>query len=309
MSGWQSALDPQGPQAAQLGALVWLFASVAAAIWLAVMLVLVAALWHRRRAVAGERGPAIAVGVATAATVLVILGLTVASYVTTRRTSSDLADALVIQLKGYQWWWAATYAATRPAEAFTTANELHVPVGRPVRIELEAMDVIHSFWVPNLAGKQDLIPGRSNTLTFIAAAPGRYRGQCAEFCGLQHAHMALLVVAETPEEFARWRTAQIVDAASPATPEQRAGRAVFLAKACAACHTVRGTSAAGNLGPDLTHVGSRLYLAAGLLPTTRGSLAAWVADPQTLKPGNNMPLVPLDPGELNALSAWLIGLR
>ncbi|HET6195009.1 MAG TPA: cytochrome c oxidase subunit II, partial [Acetobacteraceae bacterium] len=228
MSDWQSAIDPRGPQAAQLGALVWLFASVAAAIWLAVMLVLVAALWRRRRAVAGERGPAIAVGVATAATVLVILGLTVASYVTTRRTSSDLADALVIQLKGYQWWWAATYAATRPAEAFTTANELHVPVGRPVRIELEAMDVIHSFWVPNLGGKKDAVPGHTTALWIEANQPGTYKGQCTEFCGDGHADMLITVVAHDQNEYATWAAEAVRQADLLNDPKTAAGRDAFL---------------------------------------------------------------------------------
>ena len=308
--GWQSVADPQGPQASQLNALIWLFVIVAVVIWALVMLVLAAALWRRRGpSEPRERRTAWFVGGAMAVSVLVILGLTVASYVTTRHISPEPADPLVIRLKGYQWWWSASYAAARPADSFITANELHVPVGRPVRVELEAEDVIHSFWVPNLAGKQDLIPGRSNSLVFTVDRPGTYRGQCAEFCGLQHAHMALLVIAESEDDFQRWRKAQLTDAKAPATPEQSAGRDVFVAKACAACHTVRGTSAAGNLGPDLTHVGGRQYIAAGILPTTRGSLAAWVADPQTIKPGNNMPLVPLEPRELNALSAWLVSLQ
>ena len=229
--GWQSATDPQGPQASQLDALIWLFVIVAGVIWALVMLVLAAALWRRRRlAEPRERRTAWFVGGAMAASVLVILGLTVASYVTTRHISPEPADPLVIRLKGYQWWWSATYAAARPADSFTTANELHVPVGRPVRVELEAEDVIHSFWVPNLAGKQDLIPGRSNSLVFTVDRPGTYRGQCAEFCGLQHAHMALLVVAESEDDFQRWRTAQLADAKAPATPEQSAGRDVFVAK-------------------------------------------------------------------------------
>lgn len=308
--GWQSATDPQGPQALQLDALIWLFVIVAGIIWALVMLVLVAALWRRRRLTEPhEHRTAWFVGGAMAASVLVIVGLTVASYVTTRHISPEPTDPLIIRLKGYQWWWSATYVNARTAESFTTANELHVPVGRSVRVELEAEDVIHSFWVPNLAGKQDLIPGRRNSLVFTVDRPGTYRGQCAEFCGLQHAHMALLVVAESEDDFQRWRRAQLADAKAPATPEQSAGRDVFVAKACAGCHTVRGTSAAGNLGPDLTHVGGRQYIAAGVLPTTRGSLAAWVADPQTIKPGNNMPLVPLEPRELNVLSAWLIGLQ
>jgi cytochrome c oxidase subunit 2 len=169
--------------------------------------------------------------------------------------------------------------------------------------------VIHSFWVPNLAGKQDLIPGRANSLTFVAARPGVYRGQCAEFCGLQHAHMALLVVAQDAASFAAWRAAQLREAAAPRDAEAEQGRAFFISKQCAACHTVRGTSAAGTLGPDLTHVGGRAAIAAGVLPTTRGSLAAWIADPQTIKPGNNMPMVPMTPEQLRAVSAWLAELQ
>jgi cytochrome c oxidase subunit 2 len=174
---------------------------------------------------------------------------------------------------------------------------------------LAAADVIHSFWVPNLSGKQDMIPGRSNSLTFTAEHAGTYRAQCAEFCGLQHAHMALHVVAEPPEEYERWRAAQLAEAVAPEGAEEAAGRRIVEGKACAACHTLRGTEAAGTLGPDLTHVGGRQFIAAGMLPTNRGSLAAWIADPQSIKPGNNMPMVPLTADELQAVSAYLAKLR
>ncbi len=163
--------------------------------------------------------------------------------------------------------------------------------------------------MPSLAGKLDMIPGRVNELRFAAPAPGIYRGQCAEFCGVQHAHMGLVVIAEEEGEFAAWRAAQTGDAPAPADPEAARGREVFLATPCAACHTVRGTPAVGRLGPDLTHLASRRTIAAGLLETTRGTLAAWIADPQTLKPGNNMPRVTLKPDELRALSAYLAGLK
>ncbi len=178
-----------------------------------------------------------------------------------------------------------------------------------MRVKLAAEDVIHSFWAPSLAGKQDLIPGRDNSLTFTVGKPGTYRQQCAEFCGLQHAHMAMLIVAEPPAAFAAWRAAQLAEAASPAGQEEARGGQVFLGKACAACHTIRGTPAAGTVGPDLTHVGGRQYIAAGMLPTTRGSLAAWIADPQTIKPGNNMPMVPLTATELNSVAAYLAALK
>jgi cytochrome c oxidase subunit 2 len=310
-TGWQSALDPQGSVAQRLGALFWLFTGTAAIVWLLVMLMLAVALLRRARVpqAVADRRSTLAVGSAVAATVLVITGLTLASYLTTRGTSEDPAEALTIRVRGFQWWWEVTYRDTSPARSFLTANEIHLPLGRPVRIELAAADVIHSFWVPNLAGKQDMIPGRDNVLAFTPRQPGIYRGQCAEFCGLQHAHMAILVVVEPPEAFERWRDAQIAEAAAPEAPELEAGRRVLESKPCGACHTVRGTQAAGTLGPDLTHLASRQYLAAGMLPMTRGALAAWVADPQGIKPGNTMPMVPLTAAELQAVSAYLVSLR
>ena len=310
-TGWQSVLQPRGPQAEDLHWLLWVFVLVCTVTWLAVMLVLLAAVRRRHTAAnpRAERRAASLVGAAIATTVLVVCTLTFMSYAATRGMSMADDDALVIKVRGYQWWWEITYSDPRPDRTFKTANEIHIPVGRPVRVELSAADVIHSFWVPNLAGKQDLIPGRANHLTFIADRPGVYRGQCAEFCGLQHAHMALLVVVQDAASFATWRTAQLRDAAKPPDEEAGQGRAFFIAKQCAGCHTVRGTPAAGTLGPDLTHVASRATIAAGVLPTTRGSLAAWIADPQTIKPGNNMPMVPMTPEQLRDVSAWLADLR
>jgi cytochrome c oxidase subunit 2 len=216
---------------------------------------------------------------------------------------------LTIRVRGQQWWWQVIYPNHNPALAFETANEIHIPVGKNVRLELEGVDVIHSFWVPSLAGKQDLVPGRHNILTIRAERPGVYRGQCAEFCGLQHSHMAVLVIAEAGADYDRWVATQRESAVTPTDPEADTGRAVFISKPCAACHTIRGTPAAAKTGPDLTHVGGRRTIAAGLVERTRGSLAAWIADPQTLKPGNNMPLVPLTSDELRALSAYLESLK
>ncbi|MBS0644144.1 MAG: cytochrome c oxidase subunit II [Proteobacteria bacterium] len=308
---FQSALQPAGPHAASLARLIWSFTAICGVIWLLVMLVLLFALWRRHRPAEArhERRATAIIGAAVAATVLIITGLTLMSYAATRGLSDDAPDPVVIRVRGYQWWWEVTYADRRPERTFVTANEIHIPLHRPVRLELTAADVIHSFWVPNLAGKQDLIPGRNNTLTIVADAPGTYRAQCAEFCGLQHAHMALPVIAEDAAAFDTWRQAQLAEAPAPVTAEQAAGRDFFTAGPCSACHTVRGTSAAGRLGPDLTHVASRQTIAAGQLPTTRGSLAAWIADPQTIKPGNNMPLVPMTPDQLQSVSAWLASLR
>ncbi|MBR0645403.1 cytochrome c oxidase subunit II [Plastoroseomonas hellenica] len=310
-TGWQSALDPHGPGARALDALFWPVTVALALIWLAVMLVLVAALMRRQRPAPqhAARRSGIAVWAATLGTVLVITALTAASHLTTRSISHAGAEPLVIQVRGHQWWWQVTYPGTDGTGAVATANEIHLPVGRQVRIELSAADVIHSFWVPNLGGKQDMIPGRDNHLTVVAEAPGIYRGQCAEFCGLQHAHMALLVIAEAPAEFEAWLAAQRQDAAPPADPVLSEGQRVFEQQPCGACHRVRGTAAAGEIGPDLTHFASRRMIAAGVLPMTRGAIAAWIADPQTIKPGSSMPLVPLTPDELQAVSAWLASLR
>ncbi|MBV9076963.1 MAG: cytochrome c oxidase subunit II [Methylobacteriaceae bacterium] len=316
-SGSQSALDAHGAQASALRDLMGLFTVVCGTVWLLVLLALAVAVWRRRASgrepaepgATSERRLGIVVGVAVALTVLTITGLTFASYRTTRGLTGIADEGVTIRLRGYQWWWEATYQDQAPERVFRTANELRIPVGRPVRVELAGVDVIHSFWVPSLAGKQDIIPGRQNEITLKAERPGIYRGQCAEFCGLQHAHMAFLVIAELPENYEAWRSAQLRAAEPPADPEAARGRDVFLAKSCKACHAIRGTPAGGVLGPDLTHVASRETIAAGLLPTTRGSLAAWVADPQTVKPGSKMPLVPLDADELRAVSAYLASLK
>jgi len=311
--GWQSVMDPGGPQAARLKALIWVFLITCGIIWVLVMLVLAGAA-ARRRAPADplgttEKTASILVGAAVAASAVVIFGLTLASFLVTRDISASSADPLTIQVRGHQWWWEATYKDKLPSRTFLTANELRVPVGQPIRVELTADDVIHSFWAPNLAGKQDLIPGRDNALTFTVDRPATYRQQCAEFCGLQHAHMAMLIVAEPEADYQAWRETQLAESTAPTAGDEQRGRQTFLAKSCTACHTIRGTKAAGTLGPDLTHVGSRQYIAAGMLPTTRGSLAAWIADPQTIKPGNNMPMVPLTADELNDLSAYLASLK
>jgi cytochrome c oxidase subunit 2 len=317
-TGWQSALNPQGTQAIGLSRLIWSLIGVCALVWVVVMLVLAGALARRSRAPTRvihtldthiERRMGHTVGSAVVLTAVIVLGLTLASFVLTRGLSASDPRALEIQVRGYQWWWEITYLHAQADQVFTTANEIHIPVGRTVHLQLRAADVIHSFWVPNLAGKKDLIPGRDNSLIFTAQRPGVYRGQCAEFCGLQHAHMALLVVVDPPEVYEQWRRAQLTPAANPSNPQEAAGQKVFTSKPCAACHSIQGTSAAATIGPDLTHVASRRYIASGLLQTTRGSLAAWIADPQTLKPGNNMPDVPLSATELQAVSAYLAGLK
>lgn len=312
-AGWQSALDDHGSAARELKWLMLAIIAVCTLVWIAVMAVLVLALWRRRAlAVDGrqtERRATWIVSGAVMMTLLIITGFTLASFFTTRALTLPSEGELLVRVRGIQWWWEVVYPDPDRSRAFKTANEIRIPVGRTVRLQLESPDVIHSFWVPSLAGKVDLIPGRLNELTLRADRAGVYRGQCAEFCGLQHAHMALLVIAEEQDTFDAWAEQQRGDAVISSDQEIERGRKAFLAKPCGTCHTVRGTQASGSTGPDLTHVGGRRTIGAGLLETTRGSLAAWIADPQTLKPGNNMPLVPMSAEELRAISAYMASLK
>jgi cytochrome c oxidase subunit 2 len=311
-SGNQSALDPQGAPAIHIEHLIIGITVICAVVWLLVMIVLGWALLRKRSndsSQPGERSLTMIVGSAVTATVIIIAGLTIASFYTTRGIGLPENAGLTITVRAQQWWWKVIYADAAPALSFQTANEIHIPVGQDVRIQLESADVVHSFWVPSLAGKQDLVPGRSNSLLLRAERPGIYRGQCAEFCGLQHTHMAMMVIADEPADYQRWIEVQRQNGVMPADPDAVAGKLAFLSKPCAACHTVRGTPATGTTGPDLTHIGSRPTIAAGLFETTRGSLAAWIADPQTLKPGNNMPMVPLTSVELRNISAYMESLK
>lgn len=216
---------------------------------------------------------------------------------------------LTIRLEGLQWWWSATYEIAGQAR-FRTANEIHVPVGTTVRFLVTSGDVIHSFWVPRLQGKVDLIPGDTNELRILARRPGVYRGQCAEFCGVQHARMGVVVVADDSATFHRWVERQAADANAPRDSIARAGQRLVVGGPCAACHTIRGTRAAGTVAPDLTHVGSRSTLAAGTVPNTFGNLEGWIANPQAIKPGARMPtLAQYDGRELRAIARYLEGLK
>jgi cytochrome c oxidase subunit II len=219
------------------------------------------------------------------------------------------SDALRIQVTGSQWWWDVHYDHPTPSLRVTTANEIHIPVGRPVAVSLLSTDVIHSLWIPNLQGKIDLVPGRLNELWLRADNAGVYRGQCAEYCGLQHAKMALVVVAEPPEQFERWLAANRAGAPAPATPEQERGKAIVESGPCAMCHKISGTLAGGRSAPDLTHIASRSTLAAGSVPNVREYLQRWIIDPQAMKPGNRMPASGLSQTELEAVLAYLETLK
>jgi cytochrome c oxidase subunit 2 len=247
---------------------------------------------------------------AVALSAVLLMVLLVASVYTDRALARmQLADALAIEVTAHQWWWDVRYDDPQPARIFNTANEIHVPVGRPVIVTLKSADVIHSFWVPNLHGKKDLIPGRTATIQFRADQPGTYRGQCAEFCGLQHALMAFLVVASPAAEFEAWAESQRKPAPEPVDAKRMRGRELFVSGTCMMCHTIHGTTAGGRKAPDLTHVASRLTLAAGTLANTPQHLAAWILEPQKLKPGAHMPANPLPGEDLDALVAYLETLR
>jgi cytochrome c oxidase subunit 2 len=303
----QEVLAAAGPQAREIEALWWLVLAVCACVFVAVLGALGWALVRGARAprpVSDVRqGVNLAVGAALVLSTVLLVGLAMASFFTDRALAKLGPPQLEITLTGHRWWWDARYPD------FTTANELHIPVGTPVLIRLEADDVIHSFWVPNLSGKKDLIPGRHAALMLQADRAGVYRGQCAEFCGLQHAKMALFVVAEPPERYAAWAAEQAKPAAEPRDALARRGRALFTEGECASCHAIRGTSANARKAPDLTHLASRGTLAAGALPNGAGHLAGWMVDPQAIKPGALMPATRMSPDELQALLAYLGALK
>jgi cytochrome c oxidase subunit II len=321
LSGCQqyAVLDPHGQSAHSISELLLFFFYVCGAIWVMVMLALAYAIL-RRRPVAGNadpllghsadnRRPAAIIGVCLAITVVILIGLTLSSYMA-GKAIADITEsqAFTIRVTGYQWWWDVEYEDSRPDNTIYTANEIHVPVGEPVKVRLESGDVIHSLWIPSLFGKRDLIPGQHNELTFIAEKPGIYRGQCAEFCGLQHAHMGLTVVAEPRATFDAWRLSQLTPAAPPKQIVQD-GLKVFLARGCSLCHAIRGTDAGGRMAPDLTHIASRRTLAAGALDMSTDQLSRWIADPQAIKPGTKMPSIDLNPNELDAVTSYVGSLR
>ena len=226
------------------------------------------------------------------------------------RFPARAARELTVHVVAHQWWWEVLYTTDSVGDRITTADEIHIPVGQPVRVLLTSRDVIHSFWVPELQGKLDLIPGDTNDLRLAADRPGTYVGVCAEYCGLQHAHMAFRIVADQPADFARWLAAQRAPAAEPRDSLAMEGRRLFVSGPCAMCHTVSGTGAEGKVAPDLTHVGSRRTLAAGTLVNSLGNMEAWITDAQSLKPGATMPTMTQFSGrQLRAVATYLEGLH
>jgi cytochrome c oxidase subunit 2 len=312
-----AVLDPQGPEAGTVAWLVWSFTALCAVIFLLVIVALLVALARRHmdRPEPAEADPRLErrVGAIVASlailTGVIVAGLTVISFAAQQRVFGLADPAVEIQVIGHQWWWEIKYDDPDPSRTIVTANELHVPVGKLVRLRLGSTDVIHSFWVPSLMGKADLVPGRDNELKFTASKPGVYIGQCAEFCGLQHAHMGIRVFVDTAADYAAWKMHQSSSALQPSTRSQSMGKVAFMANPCASCHAIRGTDAGGTLGPDLTHLASRTTIAAGTAELNRGTLAAWISDPQGVKPGANMPTMQLSPDDLNSLLDYLTGLK
>lgn len=301
----QSMLETAGPAAEAIAGLGWVMMAGGLAIVLLVAALAFYGGWFARRDAAASRRVLLG-GIGMTGVLLAGLVLYSAS-IGGALIREPAEPPLRIAVDGRQWWWEVRYPS-RPGAVL--ANEVHIPVGRPVEVVLTSRDVIHSFWVPGLAGKIDMVPGRTTRLPLFAERAGVFRGQCAEFCGAQHARMAFHVVAEPERDFAAWLERQAAPAPEPADPFLTRGRDAFLAAGCPACHTVRGTPAAGELGPDLTHLGGRLSIGAGILPNNIGTIEGWIADSQQLKPGNLMPRFDrLRSSELRAIAAWLAGLE
>ncbi|QJD58012.1 cytochrome c oxidase subunit II [Pseudomonas sp. gcc21] len=340
----QTALVPASDQAAGIASL-WMAMLVGGClIFAAVMFILAVGLWRARRqerrlSYVASRNLVIAAGVAVPLAVLI--ALVAGSLFLGNNISSRPPDgALHIEVIGWRWWWEIRYLDPDGELIATTANEIHVPVDRPVRFSLTSEDVIHSFWVPNLHGKTDLVPGQTNSSWFTARRAGIFHGQCAEFCGTQHALMGFRVIAQPAAEFKTWLAHQAQPARRADSPMLQRGREAFVSAGCASCHVIRGVTppALANAAktdskdplsadvrglskartaardkpvpaPDLTHFGSRLTLAAGARPNTAGHLGGWISDPQGIKPGVLMPPTMLEPGELTALIGYLQSLR
>jgi cytochrome c oxidase subunit 2 len=305
-----STLEPRGPAAQAIADLGWLLTVAGAVVYVGVMGFVFYALFRRRGQTARRfdprSGPRIILVGGIIIPAIILLAVYGFTFNTLRALSTPaVAREVPIHVVGHQWWWEVQY----PNQQVKTANEIYIPAGYPVQITLASQDVIHSFWVPKLHGKLDLIPGDINTIWLQADEPGVFWGECAEYCGIQHTNMRFVVVAEPEAQFAAWLAQQQQPAAEPTDAQARQGQQVFLGSPCSQCHTIRGTNATGDLGPDLTHLASRRTLAAGTLANNPGNLAGWIIDPQHIKPGNLMPSTSLTGDELQALLAYLATLQ
>jgi cytochrome c oxidase subunit II len=301
----QSALHPAGPASADIAWLWWFLFGICTGVFVITMALLLFAIirgrWSGRTKPLGNTFITIAGIILPSIVLIVLVFYSVGVSVVLRQPESDY----VIRVTGHRWWWDVQY----PTEQIHTANELYIPVGVPVRLELTSADVIHSFWVPQLTAKMDLNPGKINHFWIQADRPGEYRGQCAEFCGLQHALMAFIVVALPPEQYQAWADAASRFPPSPQDPWLAHGQQVFLTAGCAACHAIAGTPAVAREGPDLTLIAARRTLGAGTIPNNRTNLAGWIANPQAIKPGNLMPPTFIEPRDFHALLDYLSTLE
>jgi cytochrome c oxidase subunit II len=312
--GSQSPLAPKSGPAHDISTLWWWMLGIASVVFGGAVLLIVIAAIRRAR----EGLPLLGVNEGATGRLVVLFGMVipivvlvalfiVANLIVVPRTDSPKAGStqMTIEVIGHQWWWEVRY----PGTTAVTANEIHIPARTRVNVVAKTADVIHSFWVPQLNRKVDMLPGYDNRVLLYASKPGTYRGQCAEFCGVQHAHMSLQVFADRPDQYRAWIANMARPAVAPSTPAQQAGQKAFLSNACASCHTLRGTPARGVLGPDLTHMATRATLAAVTIPNKTRDLSQWIADPQHVKPGNRMPGLNLSGTDYANLLAYLQGLR
>jgi cytochrome c oxidase subunit 2 len=306
----RGALDPAGREAERIADLFWWMTGGGAVIWLVVVALALHAVYFAREPITARSGRRLVIAGGVVFPTVVLAGLlTYGLAMLPPFLAAAPEGALRVHVVGEQWWWRVRYAGPG-GEHVELANELRLPAGRPVEIKLESRDVIHSFWIPELGGKMDMIPGRQTRLLLHPTRTGTFRGLCAEYCGASHAYMAFSVRVVDAVEFARWLEEQARPAEAPLEPLAVRGRELFLANGCGACHAVRGTAADGSIGPDLTHVGGRDTLAAGRLANERGDLRRWIAKPAELKPHARMPgFAMLPPDDLEALAAFLESLE
>ncbi|MCU1300485.1 MAG: cytochrome c oxidase, subunit [Candidatus Sulfotelmatobacter sp.] len=319
--GHHHVLHPAAPQAGHIEWLYWITFWILFAVFV-LMIVAFASAAAKSGVIAdhplpilekdeeGDRRASWGVASAVGITVITLFLILVLSVVTGKRVEGLTSkNPVTIQITGHQWWWEISYPNSQADQTITTANEIHVPINTPVVVLTNSMDVIHSFWAPSITGKRDLLPGYSSAFWFEIDKAGIYHGQCAEFCGLQHAHMGFSIVAEPVDQFQAWQQQQLKPAREPSSTDAARGREVFLTHACLMCHTIRGTDAGSRFGPDLTHVASRNMIAAETLPNTAGALAGWIVDPQRIKPGTEMSPNPLAADDLQALVVYLQSLH
>ena len=306
-----SIVNAHGDEARRIAGIWWLMFSLAAGVYVIVAGLIVYAMMRGRRR-SPEEGRAGRLnesafiwwgGVAIPVVILAVLAVATVSAAADLRKPAK--DALKIDVVGKRWWWAVSY----PDRGITTANEIHLPVGQPIELRLTSDNVIHSFWVPELAGKLDNVPGQTNTLRFTAERAGTFRGQCAEYCGLEHARMSFLVIADPPDVFERWAAREARPTSTPVSDAAARGELVFQREPCAGCHTIRGTGAHGIYGPDLSDVGSRTTIGSVTASNTTANLSRWVTDAPSIKPGVLMPPIPLSPADRDDLVAYLQSLK